>query len=184
LLTALVLVFATWANYRHEGKVSFRVFDSTWWGVGRDTSQPYVDSAKGMASSAYEKVWGKDGLVDQADAWLKRDDPALSEPVTTGTVEGAVDERSAHEHAFAEAQDRFEQGLVTWRSTKPVQEGASRDLEAVKRAKADFKHVEALLDKHIPAYNSTPGKNLRVLKDAEDLQALNRRMLEQIAATS
>lgn len=182
LLGVLVLVFATWANYRRSGTVSFRVFDAAWWGVGRETSQPYVDRAKDMASSTYTAVWGEGGLVDEAKAWLAREDqPAETQtaPSDTAAVESAGAERDDHEAAFRRAEASFEQGLFAWQRARPADATAPPDAAALDQARSHFEAVATILDRHLPAYNATAGKNLRVLKDAEDLQALNRRMLDR-----
>lgn len=174
-----VLVFATWANYRRDGVWTFRVFDRTWWGIGNEEAKPYVDGAKTAARTAYETT---EELLLKAEAWLKRP-PA--EPTADPTAPASPDDDLAassntqewHEKGFAQAQDLFEEGVIAYRQGKPATADTPPDAAALRTAIAHFKRVRDILDSHIPGYNALPTKNLRILADAEELQALNLRLL-------
>lgn len=181
LLIAIgILLFATWANHRRSGEWSFRVFDRAWWGIGSEEAQPYVDGAKSAARTAYQTT---EELLQKAEAWLKRDpaedttDPAVSAPVTTDSLADQASDRERHEKALNDAQSLFEDGVVAYRQGKPADEQGQVDPAALRTAIASFKRVRDLLAIHIPAYNALPRKNLRILADAEELQALNQRLL-------
>ncbi len=176
ILLVLVLLFATWANHRRTGAWTFRVFDRTWWGIGRDEAQPYVEGAQRAAHSAYETA---DELLDKAQAYLKRP-PAENPPTTTANGQPAPVSETAsalaqHEAGIAQARDLFDHGVVAYTRAKSVTDPARR--EALSTAIADFKQVRDLLATHVPAYNALPGKNLRILADAEELQTLNANLL-------
>ncbi len=179
LLGIGVLVFAAWANHRRDGEWTFRVFDRTWWGIGRQEAKPYVDGAKTAARTAYETT---EELLLKAEAWLKRPpaehaaDPSSSAtPVEDLTARNTTQEW--HEKGFAQAQDLFEEGVIAYRQGKPTTADTPPDAAALRTAIAYFKRVRDILDSHIPGYNALPTKNLRILADAEELQALNLRML-------
>jgi len=178
LLLVLILIFATWANHRRTGAWTFRVFDATWWGIGRDEAQPYVEGAQRAAHTAFETA---DELLDKAKAYLNR--PPAENPPPTSTDPDAqklpsgeiASKRAEHEAGIAQARDLFDHGVVAYTRGKSVTDPARR--EALRTAIADFKQVRDLLATHVPAYNTVPGKNLRILADAEELQTLNANLL-------
>jgi hypothetical protein len=183
LVLVLVLVFATWANHRREGAWSFRVFDPVWWGVGREEATPYVDGARDAAHSAY--TWSQETLTE-AEAWLKKANEPKPEPApvaNNNTEEEKIalsgEDRSKLETALATAQDTFEEGLIAYRQAKPDRLGGEPDPTALRTAISKFKRTRDLLEANVPAYNKVSGKNLRILADAEELEGLNRRMLQQ-----
>jgi hypothetical protein len=170
LLAITALVVATWANWRRDGKASFRVFDPVWWGVGRSEAQPYVDGAHTAAERAYESLWGAGGLVDQAETWIK--ERKAAPPPAAGTS------AAAHEAAFAEAESRFEDGVVAYKRAKPAA-GKATDRAAVREAITAFTACRDLLAAHLDDYAKLPDRRPAEQAKAEDLQRLNARFLDQ-----
>ena len=170
LLAITALVIATWANWQRDRRVTFRVFDPVWWGVGRHEAQPYVEGARTAAERAYESLWGAGGLVEQAETWI-RERKATPAPAPTA---GAT----SHEAAFAEAENRFADGVVAYKRAKPAP-GKAIDRAAVREAITAFSACRDLLDQHLPVYSTLPERQPAEQAKAEDLQRMNARFLVQ-----
>lgn len=168
LLVITALVIATWANWRRDQRVTFRVFDPVWWGVGKREAEPYVEGARTAAEKAYESVWGAGGLVEQAETWINERKEA---PAPTPSAD-------VHEAAFTQAENRFEDGVVAYKRAKPAP-GKAIDRAAVREAVLAFSACRDLLAEHLPAYAKLPQHKAAERTKAEDLQRLNERFLSQ-----
>lgn len=168
ILAVTTLVIATWANWRRDHRVTFRVFDPVWWGVGKHEAQPYVDGARTAAEKAYGSVWGSGGLVEQAEAWM------ATRSKDTAPILGA----DIHEAAFAQAETRFEDGVVAYKRAKPTAEKAT-DRTAVREAVIAFTACRDLLAEHLPAYAKLPQHKEVELSKGQDLERMNERFLSQ-----
>ena len=199
LVAAVVVLAGTaWANSRREGRFSFRVFDRSWWGVGRHEAQPYLSGARQAADEAYTAVWGEKGMVEKAEAWLdglrRRRAPAAA-PVAP--VHGADPPAAApapvpapapatggpaglrlHEERFAAAERLFQQGFAAYKQANPQEGGWSAEKrETMRQAAGCFARARDLLDDAIPGYAAIPGHDVRRLGEARDLERINKQFL-------
>lgn len=176
VLACTALAVATWANWRRDGRVTFRVFDPVWWGVGKREAEPYVDGARTAANKAYDSVGD---LIGQAEAWLKerKAEPQPATPPVSPTTP-ASSEAAAHEAAFVEAQNRFSDGLIAYRKAQPRDPGEQPNPKAQREAEAAFVACRDLIAKHLGPYRALRERNDAILAKTEDLQRLNLRMLD------
>lgn len=186
------LAVATYANWRRDGRFTFHVFDSTWWGNGRSEAEPYAAGARTAADKAYQAVWGTGGMVEQAEQWLddlRRDDPPetgapavsptdpsaapTAKPKPPGTPRSAEAQRL--EGRFAKAEEDFRSGLTAFKRTGAGTKNARRTARA--EAIAHFGRCRDALLASIDPYRALADHDRRRLDEAEELGRMNQRFL-------
>lgn len=187
------LAVATYANWRRDGRFTFHVFDSTWWGNGRSEAAPYAAGARTAAEQAYQAVWGAGGMVERAEQWLnglRRDDPpapgAPAVPSTDPSAAPTADKpkppgtpRSAEaqrlEGRFTKAEEDFRSGLAAFKRTGAGTRNARRTAQA--EAIAHFGRCRDALLAAIDPYRAVADHDRHRLAEAEELGRMNQRFL-------
>ncbi len=199
----VVLAFATSANWKRTGVLSFHVFDSAWWTVGREEAQPLVDKTVEKTREAYGKLWGEGGVIDEADKWLRQSKdtpppavqpPAGSSPASPPTSatkppEGPSEKpvaltpppRSAetkrYEDRILAARGVFEDGVESYRKANPAEGGWTEEKKrSVQHARNQFAKVREMLADAVPAYEARPDHDRAIAQRARELQRLDQQL--------
>ena len=189
------MAIATFANWRRDGRVTFHVFDPTWWGNGRSEAEPYAVGARVAAEQAYQSVWGTGGMAERAEQWLdglRRDDPpaqvagdpatppagqpaapGAGEPSPSAALRSAETQRI--EGRFTKAEADFRTGLAAYKRASTGTKNARRTARA--EAIAHFGRCRDVLLATIDPYRALADHDRRRLADAEELGRMNQRFL-------
>ncbi|MHC5068484.1 MAG: hypothetical protein ACYTF0_07825 [Planctomycetota bacterium] len=93
---ALLLGWGVVSNWQRDADAdgvadgfTLRVFDRQWWGAGREQAKPLVADAQVWAVERKRQIWGRGGLVDDAEAWFGANKGRLT--AVSGLIGSATD---------------------------------------------------------------------------------------------
>lgn len=209
LALVALIAWITASHWFNEKRFVCTPWEASWWSPIAGAAQPAQDKAGALAKDASEaskvveeQVWGKDGLIQQAEQWWKgrhaEDSKAPTAPapaastttspapesrpqITSLRTPAPVAARPLHqrEAELTQAEDFFATGMDHYRQANP-RAGASVEgrVEHLRAAASAFAQADNLLSNAVPAYGKEPDHNPTRLADAEALQRYNRTLFE------
>jgi hypothetical protein len=184
-LSALIIaiVIACWANWKQDGHFSLRVFDPSWWALGKEEAKPLVSTAKDAAGDFHHKLWGEGGWAEQADRWIteQRARHWPAEGAAAGPAPAAAQkspESTQLETAIRHAHETFAEGMVFYNKGNPANGGWSDEKrQNILAAQRSFIQVRTQLEETIPKYKAKADHDPAILKDAEKELDLDLKLL-------
>jgi hypothetical protein len=180
----LVVAWVTLLNWRKDGQVNIRPFDSSWWSPGVASAQPVLAGAKRVSEQASDALWAEGGLVDQAERWWSSKSARTVAPTTATSP--SQQEPSAkpaspakrYERAIADAEIDFQLGLDHYRRGSPKDGVITPErLDQLREARTRFLSAKDRVQRVIGPYSECEDHDPDRLADAKALAQYDERLL-------